>query len=212
MVLALAGDSTTTRFFQAAGKLEFEQGEANDGRRELAPAKEFVNRDRARPEQALDLREGRFQAFKRRFGQAFAGLRSVLAGPGKPRNLSAQRGEDVLGRLGQRGALAQQLVAAARPGIERRAGHREDLAALFSGQARGDQRSGARRRLDHQHALAESRDDAVAAGKVACLGLEAERHLREDQARFANRLVECLVLRRVDHVEAAGQHRDGAAG
>ena len=95
----------------------------------------------------------------------------------------AQHRDHVGGFRHQRGALLEQLVAALRARIERRAGHREHLAALLEREAGGDQRARALRRLDDHHARRKARDEPVAAGKVARARLPAHRHFR-DQARL----------------------------
>ena len=60
-------------------------------------------------------------------------------------------------------------------GIQRRARHGENLAALFQRILRGDQRAGSFRRLHHHHAARQAGDDAVAAREMARLGRFAER-------------------------------------
>src|SRR3546814_15207052 len=57
----------------------------------------------------------------------------------------------------QAGAFADECVAALRTGIERESGNCHDLAALLVRQSRGDQRSGAGFRLDHDHPQREAR-------------------------------------------------------
>ena len=116
------------------------------------------------------------------------------------------------GRLGQVGALADQVVGAARARVERRAGHGEQLAAGLLRQPGGDQAAGAQRRLHHHDAEGEAGDDAVAAREVARLGRGAEGRLGDHGARFGDAALQIGVLGRVGHVEAAGDRRDGAAG
>ena len=105
-------------------------------------------------------------------------------------------------------ALAQQVVAAARPRIERRAGHGEHLAPGVLCQPRGDQAAGAERRLHHHHAERQARDDAVAAGEMAGLRRGAEGRLGDHRARLGDPPLQVGVLRRVGHVQAAGDHGD----
>src|SRR3546814_7823803 len=93
-------------------------------------------------------------------------------------------------------AFADELIATAGTWVERRAGHGEDLAALVAGEARGDQRAGALRRLDHHDAQGEAGNQPVAAREVARLRDGAERHLGGDGAVAAALGVEIRVLRR----------------
>ena len=108
-------------------------------------------------------------------------------------------------------ALLDQTVGALAARIERRAGHRENLAALFGGHPRGDQRAGAARRFDHHDAERQPGDQPVAAGKVAGARLPAERHFR-DRGAVASRICaeQVDMLGRIDAVVTAGEHRDGA--
>ena len=69
----------------------------------------------------------------------------------------ADRLDHVGGALDQRRAVADQLVAALRARVERRAGHRHHLAPRLRRQPRGDQRAGLGRRLDHHRARAPGR-------------------------------------------------------
>ena len=78
----------------------------------------------------------------------------------------AQLRENVVGRFDERRAVPDQLVAAARERIMDRAGNGEHLASLLGGEPRGDQRAGARRGLDDEHAERESADQAVATREV----------------------------------------------
>ena len=74
-------------------------------------------------------------------------------------------GEHV-GSLGdQRRALLEQAVGALGARIERRARHREHLAALFVGHARGDQRARAARRLDDDDTDRQARRSAGCGGE-----------------------------------------------
>ena len=70
--------------------------------------------------------------------------------------------------------------------IERGARHREHLAALFERHARGDQRAGAARRLDDDHAERQSGDQPVAAREIAGARLPAERHFGDGRAVVEN--------------------------
>ena len=108
---------------------------------------------------------------------------------------------DHVGGVGdQRRALLEQAVGAFRARIERRAGHREHLAALFAGEPRRDQRAGAARRLDDHDAERQPGDQPVAAGKVARARLPGERHFRQRDAL------------RQDRFEQARRARPGRCG
>ena len=72
--------------------------------------------------------------------------------------------------FGERRAVADEAVGAARARIERRARHGENLAALFERVIGGDERAGAFRRLHHHDAARQAGDDAVAAGKWRACG------------------------------------------
>ncbi len=56
----------------------------------------------------------------------------------------------------------------------------------------------------------QARDDAVAARKVLAARGKAERHLADEAAALADLALQLVVLGRIDIVEAAGEHRDGA--
>ena len=109
-------------------------------------------------------------------------------------------------------ALADQVVAAPGPGVQRRAGHRQHLAALLGGQPRGDQRARLQLRLDHHHGQRQAGDQPVAAREVAGLGLGAGRALGDDAALLGDLAIEAGVLGRIDVVDAAAQHRHRAGG
>jgi hypothetical protein len=82
---------------------------------------------------------------------------------------------DHVGRLRHHGrALLDEVVAALRARIERRARHREDLAALLERAAAGDQRARALGGLDHHDAGCEAGNQPVAAGKIASAGFPAD--------------------------------------
>ena len=66
-----------------------------------------------------------------------------------------------------------------------------------------------RRRLDDDNAKGHSRDDPVAAWKMARLRLAAERQLGSDRTLPRDGFVEPAVLRRVDDIHAPGLHRHG---
>ena len=110
----------------------------------------------------------------------------------------------------KRRTLADQLVAALRARIERRTGNGHDFTACFRGETRGDQGSGLGRSLDDDRARGQARDDPVAIGEMPRPRLGPRRHFRNDQAALEHRLLPRLVLRRVEDVEAPGDHADRA--
>lgn len=77
-----------------------------------------------------------------------------------------QRLDHIGGRAHQNRAIADQLVAACGAGIEGVAGYRQHIAPLIRRLFRGDERAGARRRLDHHNSAGHARYDAVAQRKM----------------------------------------------
>jgi hypothetical protein len=65
-------------------------------------------------------------------------------------------------------------------------------------------------RLDHDHAERDPGDQPVAAGKVLCARREAGRPLADEQSPFADGALQLLVLGRINYVDTAGEHGDGA--
>ena len=104
--------------------------------------------------------------------------------------------------------MSQQIVAAARTGIERRSGHGKDLAALFEGEPRGDQRARPRRRLDDYDTERHPGNDPVATGKMAGLRFRSERQFGDDHPSARQGVVEPPVLLGVDDVDTAGDDGD----
>ena len=96
---------------------------------------------------------------------------------GSPR-IGRSDGDHVGGFRDQRRALLEQAVGAFGARIERRARHREHLAALLEREPRGDQRAGAARRFDHHDADREARRSA---------GCGAENRGRAAPSRAASR-------------------------
>ena len=98
-----------------------------------------------------------------------------------------------------------------RPHRERRIdppGHREDLASLIEGEPRRDLRPTVLRRLDDQRSMRHAGDDAVPRREVLGERRRAERAFREQRPAGDDRGGERRVLRRVDNVDAAAEHRD----
>ena len=237
MVFALAGDSTTTSFTyflthtrkggdcairprQAGRKLTLPPAwrsrrparSSSSSAICTAPlasagqADDLVDRHRRRAEQLLDQRRARRRrstspapALVRR------GAASATAAVERPDRL-----DHVGGILDQGRAVADQLVAALRARVERRARHRHHLAPRFGRQPRGDQRARSRRRLDHHRPAAHPGDDPVAVGEMARPRLGARRHFGEHQPALVQRLLPLLVLGRVEDVDAAGDDADRA--
>ena len=65
--------------------------------------------------------------------------------------------------------------------------------------------------LHHHHPQGQAADDAVADGEILGLGRRAQGEFADQGPLLRDLLVEFLVLRRIDHVQAAAQDRQGAA-
>ena len=123
-----------------------------------------------------------------------------------------QHARHMVDRGAERRAVADEIVGALGARIERRARNGENLPSLLQGETRGDERARAPRRLDHHHPVGQARDDAVAARKIAPARLPAHGHFRDHRAAILDDgAQQRLVLRRIDPVVAAGEHRDGPA-
>ena len=131
---------------------------------------------------------------------------SMRAGRG-----SAQHGEHV-GRFGdQRRALLEQAVGALGARIERRARHREHLAALLEREPRGDQRAGALAPPRPPRRRATSPEiSRLRRGKSRPRGSQPSGISETAAPPCEDRVEQVGVLGRIDVVVAAGQHRDGA--
>jgi len=119
--------------------------------------------------------------------------------------------QHVLRRLRQVGALADQVVAAARARVERRARHREQFPPRLLREPGGDQAARAERCFHHDHAQRQASDDAVAAGKVARLRRRAERRFTHHRTRLRDATLQVSMLGRVGDVEAPCNRRNGAS-
>ena len=108
--------------------------------------------------------------------------------------------------------LPDQVVRALGSRIERRARHGEHLASLLEGEAGGDQRSRAARRLDDDDTMRKPRDDAVAPRKIPSARLPGERHFAQRRATLDEALEERAVLVRVDALMPTREHRNRARG
>ena len=83
------------------------------------------------------------------------------------------------------------------------------LPPLLGGGASRDQRAGCQRRLNHQGAAGQPRDDAVALGEVAGNRRCAQRELAEHESVRGNLVGQLLVLARVDPVHPGADDSDG---
>ena len=141
-----------------------------------------------------------------------SGARSKMRGRRARATRSGRaRLDHVRGVLDQRRAVADQLVAALRARVERRAGHRHHLAARLGGQPRGDQRARARRRLDHHRPRASPAMIRLRQGKWRARGSVPGGCSATSSPRSHMRLLPRLVLRRIGDVDAAGDDADRAA-
>jgi hypothetical protein len=109
-----------------------------------------------------------------------------------------ERVNDILRPGAKRGAVAQQIVGTFRARIERRARYGKDLPPFFGGEFRGDERAGPARRLDDDDRPAKTRDNPVAAGKVASPRFPAERHFADRRALFEEPLKQGFMFGRID--------------
>ena len=126
-----------------------------------------------------------------------------------PRRVVRQVVQHVLRRLRQMRTLADQVVAAARARVERRARHGEQFPPRLLRQPRGDQAAGAQRRFHHDDPKRQAGDDAVAAGEVARLWRRAERRLTHHRTSLRDAALQIGVLGRVGDVETASDRCDG---
>ncbi len=95
-------------------------------------------------------------------------------------------------------AIAQQIIRAFRARIERRAGNREDFAALLGGKTRSDQRTRTARRLNDYDSAREPGDNAVASRKVAAARLPGKRHFADRGAMLQQALQQSRVIGRIN--------------
>jgi hypothetical protein len=104
--------------------------------------------------------------------------------------------------------LIRPLVPSAR-GSSGEPGTAKNFAALFKRKPRGNQRTGTLGRFDNDNAKGQTRDQPIAARKVACPRLPAERHFSQSQPGAQDVIEEVGVLRRVNSILAAGENGDG---
>ena len=90
------------------------------------------------------------------------------------------------------------------------AGDGEDLAPLIQRIFCRDQRTGLGGGFHHNHRPRKARDYPIARREVARSWLQSHGLFGQHQALFANLFRQIGVLRRLDHIPAAGKNRDGA--
>src|ERR1035437_5968570 len=90
------------------------------------------------------------------------------------------------------------------------AGHREHFASLVERQAGRDRRAAVLRAFYNNNARREPAYDAIANGEVLRIGWRTERVLAQQQAVERDPRGELPVLGRIDQVEPAAEHGDGA--
>ena len=98
------------------------------------------------------------------------------------------------GGLGQDRAFPQQVVAAARPRVQRRPWHGEYFPPQILSNAGGDQAAGPTRRLHHDDAEGQSGDQPVAAREVAGLRLVPGGAFGDHRAAFDDQALQVGVL------------------
>ena len=119
-----------------------------------------------------------------------------------------ERVNDILRPGAECGAVAQQIVGTFRARIERRARYGKDLPPFFGGEFRGDERAGPARRFDDDDRPAKTRDNPVAAGKVASPRFPAERHFADRCALFEEPLKQGFMFGGIDIPQTAREDRD----
>jgi hypothetical protein len=82
--------------------------------------------------------------------------------------------------------------------------------ALFAREPRGDQRTGPLGCLHHDDTERDAGDQAVAAREILAAWRKTWRAFGDEQATLADRRLQLFILRRIDDVDAAGEHGDGA--
>ena len=98
----------------------------------------------------------------------------------------ADRFEHVIGILDESRAFADQLIAALRARIERRARNRHHFAPELGGVARSDQRARSGGGFNDDGAVAKAGNDAVAIRKVPRARLRCRRLFRDQQSAVGN--------------------------
>ncbi len=89
--------------------------------------------------------------------------------------------------------------------------HGKDLPALVQGVAHRDGGAASGAGFHHHHPQGQAADDAVADGEILGFGGRAQGKLADQGSLPRDLLVEFLVFRRIDHVQAAAQDGQGTA-
>ena len=110
----------------------------------------------------------------------------------------------------RRSALLEKPIGSFASRIERRAGHREDFAALFAGEPRSDKGAGAAGCFDDHNAKRKAGDQAIAARKIVSTRLARKRHLRYCGAIHQNFVQQFDVFGRINAAVPAGEHGNGS--
>src|SRR5271165_2256075 len=129
---------------EAAGELELKEHRSHDGRRSAREPDKIVDGHRRWSE---EIHDSRALAAARLAARRAERLRLLGRQLDRMAEDGAQHRDHVVGLGNQGRTLLEQLVAALRARIERRAGHREDFAALLERKPRGDERARPLRRL-----------------------------------------------------------------
>ena len=93
-------------------------------------------------------------------------------------------------------------MAAARLRIMNRTGNSKHLAALFGGEACGDERPAALRGFDHQNAQGQAADDSITLRKIRALRAGTEREFGYDKPLLPDLRGKLVVATRVDKIDA----------
>ena len=120
--------------------------------------------------------------------------------------------EDVLRRLDELRAFANQLVPALRERGMDRTRQGEHFAALFAGESRGDERAGRERCLHHEHATGQAAHESVAPREILLLRRRADREFGDHEAARREIVREVAIARRVNAVGPGADDGDAAAG
>ena len=115
----------------------------------------------------------------------------------------------ILRGLHQLGALAYERMATPRLRCVNGAGDGKDLAALFRRHSGGDQRTRRQRRLDHESALREAGDDAVALGEIGGQRWRAQGVFADQHPVGCDAVGQVKVLAGVDAIQPGAHHRNG---
>lgn len=188
---------------ETAGEVELEKRNLDRSARRARQTNDLIDRNRRRAEQRFDAVDA----------LAVAGLGLAVKNcgrrSGKPGASRLNRLDDIGGGLNQCRPVANELIAASCPGIERRAGDRHHLSPGLGRKAGGDQRARARRRLDNDGSKCKPGNDPVAIGEMAGSRFGSRRHFGKHQPMLGHCRLPGLVFGRIEDVDAAGDHSDG---